>query len=360
LGVKGKSAWLGNGILGLHIGPNPLHANLSLSMEGGGHALVGGYYRMTADGKPSPAPAPYPFETDFRVQGISMAEHPELVTVHEQHLNLSTGELITSMTFASSAPNNTFEVNATVIVFASRSLPTIAAMRVQAQYSPASAVVQLKPALEIPTKVVSADAHKPADQPMPLDPPIVDTTFEQYFKNNTPWPWQKIEALEWMVALRHAGSVEELHPSTLGVSVTVERHNCTTDANTTTCTASTNDVSGREQYGQFTYDTATAMVSSLYDATPTEASMKAALFAIPRRGFNRLRAANQASWASLWRGRVAVEGPNVTAADQLLLDAAFFYLHSAAHSSTKQGIACYGLAQWEPLAGHVFWDMDFW
>ena len=62
-------------------------------------------------------------------------------------------------------------------------------------------------------------------------------------------------------------------------------------------------------------------------------------------GFDELQRRNRAAWSDIWRGRVVFAGTNFTVNDQMMLDAAFFYLHSNVHPNAKSGVPPYGLTQ---------------
>ena len=235
-----------------------------------------------------------------------------------------------------------------MLVFASRSLPTVAALRAEISFAPPSLPLQIGPAL----------AAQPSEDA--FDPVHLDTaSLQDWEKANGPiWPWQQLGSLEGVLGLRHPGRFQGAS-SSLGVAASVSR---TANLSSSPDRGSgSGSGGGGTSAGTMRYEVAVGMVGSSYDPTPTEAAMRAALTAIPRRGFAQLRAENRAAWAELWEGgRVVAAGPNVTDEDQELLDVAFFYLHSGAHIATKDGVACYGLSQWSPLSGHIFWDQDSW
>ena len=62
-------------------------------------------------------------------------------------------------------------------------------------------------------------------------------------------------------------------------------------------------------------------------------------------GFNELQRLNRAAWSEIWRGRIVAAGTDFTPDDQLMLDTAFFYLHSNVHPNAKNGVPPYGLTQ---------------
>ncbi len=107
-------AYLSNGLIGIRPGANPL-----LTAK----TVVSGFVRdFTWEPFESLAPAPYPLQTDIRVGKISMLEHPELVTVNSQTLDMSCGELKTQMVFQ---PNEKTSLKIEVLQFLSRSTPSL-------------------------------------------------------------------------------------------------------------------------------------------------------------------------------------------------------------------------------------------
>jgi hypothetical protein len=325
------SAYLSNGVIGLRVGPNPLLQNSTQGMLAGGNALVGGFNWRTAAGQ-TPAPAVYPLETAVRVDGVSMAAHPELVRVVAQRLDTASGELSTELVFCRPGA---FNASLSVVAFLSRAMPVVVAMEISVTaLSPPHARVEIRPALSEPDLGPSAQQW---------DPPRVLDTIGSWRNRTQPWPWQQgIEGVEALLALEHGGSRPV---SSHAVAVHVSRVNQSDTA----------------AGGQLkVYRVCAGMVSSQYDADPTDSAIRAALAANVRVGFERVRAENAAAWKALWKGRVVISGTGVTAADQRLVDLAYYYLHSSVHSSTRVGSACYTLSQWSPLGGHLFWDMDVW
>ena len=62
-------------------------------------------------------------------------------------------------------------------------------------------------------------------------------------------------------------------------------------------------------------------------------------------GFDELQRRNRVAWSDIWRGRIVIDGLAVAPNDQLMLDTAFFYLHSNTHPNAMSGVPPYGLTQ---------------
>ncbi|TMC30143.1 MAG: glycoside hydrolase family 65 protein, partial [Chloroflexi bacterium] len=78
-----------------------------------------------------------------------------------------------------------------------------------------------------------------------------------------------------------------------------------------------------------------------------------------RRGFQKLRVENRGAWEEIWKGRIKLIGAG--ARWQSLSDAAYYYLHASAHSSSLFSTSMFGLAYWPNYhyyRGHVMWDIE--
>jgi hypothetical protein len=76
-------------------------------------------------------------------------------------------------------------------------------------------------------------------------------------------------------------------------------------------------------------------------------------------GFDELRRANRAAWAETWKGRPVLAGADRRW--QAMTDAAFYYLHASAHSSSLFSTSMFGLAYWPNYhyyRGQVMWDIE--
>jgi protein-glucosylgalactosylhydroxylysine glucosidase len=110
------SAYLGNGFIGVRPGPNPL-----LNAK----TVVGGFVAAYHDGSmpfECYALAPYPLETDILASGMSMLANPQRVTVDSQTIDMSTGELLTTMVYR---PTHGVDIHVEVMQFASRTTPSL-------------------------------------------------------------------------------------------------------------------------------------------------------------------------------------------------------------------------------------------
>ena len=76
-------------------------------------------------------------------------------------------------------------------------------------------------------------------------------------------------------------------------------------------------------------------------------------------GFDAIRKNNRACWTELWKSRIRLVGAEKRW--QAMVDAAFFYLMSSAHSSSPASTSMFGLATWHDYHyyfGHVMWDIE--
>ena len=78
-----------------------------------------------------------------------------------------------------------------------------------------------------------------------------------------------------------------------------------------------------------------------------------------QRGFRRLRDENRGAWEEIWKGRITIAGAGERW--QAMADAAYYYLHASAHSSSLFSTSMFGLAYWPNYhyyKGHVMWDIE--
>ena len=134
-GAFAAPAFLTNGLLGLRPGPVPLLAGpFAGAPPPSGFdptvpAVVAGFMYRDVSLNEVVAPAPYPFATAVLVDGRDVLRATDTRAVPlSQTLDMGTGELFSQ--FEISSRNVTVALNATM--FVSRSMPTLAAMRVTA------------------------------------------------------------------------------------------------------------------------------------------------------------------------------------------------------------------------------------
>ena len=102
----------------------------------------------------------------------------------------------------------------------------------------------------------------------------------------------------------------------------------------------------------------TSLVASQMHHEPHRQAARLAGMAV-RRGFDQLRAENRGAWEEIWKGRVKLIGAETRW--QQLADAAYYYLHASAHSSSIFSTSMFGLAYWPNYhyyKGHVMWDIE--
>jgi trehalose/maltose hydrolase-like predicted phosphorylase len=106
----------------------------------------------------------------------------------------------------------------------------------------------------------------------------------------------------------------------------------------------------------YRFPTIAAMVSDFYQPAPEQEAVRQAKWGALL-GIDQLRSQNRDLWSELWKSRVKVYGDSDS---QRVLDSAFFYLHSSLHPSNKNGMAPFGLSQFDYYYGHSFWDTESW
>jgi trehalose/maltose hydrolase-like predicted phosphorylase len=307
-------AYLSNGLIGIRPGPNPLAR---------AQTCVSGFvFSHSAHKVESLSPAPFPLETDIRVKEISLLKHPDLLKVQRQTLDMSCGELTTELVFA---PGNGARLDIEVLQFASRSVPSLLCQEIRLTCS-VDAEIELVAAIDSST--------------------VPARTYETYPPERT-----RIDLM--------SGFESEGNLCKLGVALWVLTPDTTVQKQepSLAVTGSTRTYTLKAKRGQpVRFQTIAAMVSELYHPEPPLEAIRLASWG-SLLGFERLRSDNRAVWADLWKSRVKVIGD---ADAQRVLDAAFFYLHSSIHTSTRTGMPPFGLSQFAYYYGHSFWDTETW
>ncbi len=97
-------------------------------------------------------------------------------------------------------------------------------------------------------------------------------------------------------------------------------------------------------------------VDDSQDTSDTSVSAQREAQSAAEAGFGPLRAANNAAWAGLWRGRIDVLGNPTIATD---VNASEFYLWSSTRANQDWSVSPAGLSS-NGYDGHIFWDAETW
>jgi len=307
-------AYLSNGLIGIRPGPNPLAA---------AQTCVSGFvFAHTGHRVESLSPAPYPLETDMRVKGISLLKHPDLLKIKRQTLDMSCGELFTELAFI---PGNGVRLDIEVLQFASRSVPSLLCQE-----------IRITPSADTEVELVATIGRGATGGRAYLTEPPERTQIDLVNGFESEGNLSKLGVALWILTPDGASQKQEPHLTEAG----------------TTRTYGLKLQSGRPVH----FQTIAAMVSELYHPEPPLEAIRLASWG-NQLGFDTLRGDNRAAWADLWKSRIKVIGD---ADAQRALDAAFFYLHSSLHVSTRTGMPPFGLSQFAYYYGHSFWDTETW
>lgn len=307
-------AYLSNGLIGIRPGPNPLV---------GAQTCVSGYvFADTHHEVEAISPAPYPFETDIRVKGIGLLKHADLLKIQRQKLDMANGELTTEMTFA---PGTSENLKIQVLQFASRSIPSLICQEIQVVAS-SETEIEFVPQLRsegVPGHIYMKQSPERTQ---------IDLVGGYQSEGN----------------LSKLGIALSVHAP----DVSVQKQNMLLNE-----TGVSRSYSVRVAPGQpVRFHTIAAMVSDLYHPEPALEAIRISSWGSTF-GFDELQRNNRQAWSDLWQSRVRVSGDTDA---QRVLDAAFFYLHSSLHASTRTGMPPFGLSQFAYYYGHSFWDTESW
>jgi trehalose/maltose hydrolase-like predicted phosphorylase len=307
-------AYLSNGLIGVRPGPNPLAP---------AKAMVNGFVYSDIPYKVvSLSPAPYPLVTDFRVNNVTLLKHPELVRVERQTLDMTNGELFTEMVFT---PSSGSALRLKVLQFACRAVPSLVCQEITFSLSSDGRV-------EVFAGIDAADFSGSVYSTRPPERTEVDLA---------------------------VGYLSQGGFSKLGVAVAVpvaddfKRLGERVTGRASFAAGSSLDAKGGQTYR---FPTIAAMVSDFYQPAPEQEAIRQAKWGAML-GIDLIRSQNRDLWSNLWKSRVKVYGD---ADSQRVLDCAFFYLHSSLNASNKNGMAPFGLSQFDYYYGHSFWDTESW
>ena len=314
-------AYLSNGLIGLRAGPIPLIEGL---------CIVNGLASIDPVEKGEGfARGLYPIGGDIEVDGRKLSRVPGESRIMEQRYDFSSGEL--SSRFSFSGPQS--RVTVEVLSFCSRSLPSVVLQELRATVDhPCRLTIKAK----VDPSGIEGNWRSRETATPGSDKPVVDGSML----------WESHGGLSTC----GAAYVTEFDGGE-GVDRQVEKQ----DELAPLATWYSVDARPGQQYvlRQFT-----SLVPSQTHHEPHRQAARMAAMAV-RRGFKTLRKENRGAWQEIWKGRIKLVGAGERW--QALADAAYYYLHSSAHSSSLFSTSMFGLAYWPNYHyyhGHVMWDIE--
>lgn len=313
-------AYLSNGVIGLRVREIPLHS---------GVAIVNGLAGVDPVARIECTPyAPYPLGGDLRLGRVRLSDVPQCARFIQQRYDFSCGELHSHFTFAIAG----LEARVDVLTFCSRSEPCLALQEVRVAVNQACDV-----ALEArvnPGDITGRWLNRTTETPG-TDKPAVDGALL----------WEPLGGIS-TCGISYVTTFEEDTATERSVELGEQRPLATRYA-------------FRAEPGRsYRLRQIAAMVPSQIHHQPELEAIRLAAYG-HHLGFDTLRRENHAEWADLWKGRVHLLGADRRW--QGLADAAFYYLQSSAHPSSRSSTAIFGLARWPNYHyyyGHVMWDIE--
>lgn len=303
--------YLGNGLLGYRIKPNPFTTI---------DALASGYTRLDERGHfETWADAPYPLAMDFRLNdSASMMENSDSVRVKSQSLDMSCGELTTEMEF----PMGGGTASCTVIQFISRTCPTLVCQEVRIRVPEDGNLTAISSITNTPDSTPTRDMI-PAFHERNTDISCgytADGTSRCGVSVRITFNVDDVIRGPWNQEMPHPGRTFNLQVSE-GQEVIIR--------------------------------TLASTISTEYHHQPELESCRLVNMGATI-GFDKLREANRQAWSELWKSRVKVTGDERA---QEYLDCSLFYLYSHAHPSLRTSIPSFGPSH-KAYHGHIFWDTE--
>ena len=314
-------AYLSSGLIGLRAGPIPLTEGL---------AIVNGLAAIDpVEQGEGFARGPYPIGGDIELDGQQLSRLPRQSQFVEQRHDFSCGELSSRFRFRSGATTATVDV----LTLCSRSLPTVVLQEVRVRVDqPCRLVVTAK--LD-PTGITGRWRSRETSTPGAAEP-VVDGS------------------MLWEVngALSTCGAA---YITRFDGGEGVERRREEHDQLAPLSTSYSVDARPERSY---VLQQLTSLVPSQSHHEPDRQAARLVGMAA-RRGFQKLRVENRGAGEEIWKGRIKLIGAG--ARWQSLSDAAYYYLHASAHSSSLFSTSMFGLAYWPNYhyyRGHVMWDIE--
>ncbi|HUJ35466.1 MAG TPA: hypothetical protein VLW51_09670, partial [Solirubrobacteraceae bacterium] len=181
-----------------------------------------------------------------------------------------------------------------------------------------------------------------------------DTTATPELTTQVTKGWNIATRQDWVTLATEGTGIQATLASQLQVSPNVLA--------TTTQTDQTTDQSVGQQLGfpvqsgQTYTVTKYVGIESSQDAADTTTAAQGQAASSAATGWDSLLAANQAAWASLWRGWIEVRGNRTLATD---VNASQFYLWSSTRAGVDWSVSPAGLSS-NGYDGHIFWDAETW
>ena len=312
-------AYVANGVMGLRVREMPLAAGLTLlSGYSGEHPQR----RIEAI-----AVAPYPVAGDIQLEGVWLSDATHAVTVVDQAYDFETGELTSRFEFDVAGRKARVEV----LVFCSRDEPSLVCQEI---------TIELDKDSDLALKSV-------------LDARHVDGRALRHLRDT---PGEDKPCCDGAALWESAGAL-----STCGMAYVTELVGAEAKPerppleNRTLTTAYAFKAKAGEVYR---LRQIASLIPKVTHLQPDFQAVRQVALA-RKRGFENIRAANQAIWSDLWKGRITLVGAEPRW--QALADAALFYLLSSTHVASPASTSIFGLATWHDYHyyyGHVMWDIE--
>jgi trehalose/maltose hydrolase-like predicted phosphorylase len=314
-------AYVSNGLIGLRVGKIP-------QLEG--LAIVGGLAAVhPVDKVEGFARAPYPAAGDVAVNGNKMSDQPDRVRFISQELDFSCGELRTRLDFVT--PDATASIE--VVTFCSRTLPNVVVQETRVSVDRACdlALTAKMDHTGIDGRLAKREVHAPGTEKVVIDGTLLWETHGGLSQCGVAYVTDLVTTADVDVS-RNEGSETAPLSTTYRLRARAGR-----------------------PYALHVY---AGLVPSDFHSEPhLQAGRMASMAA--QTGFARTRKENRGVWAELWKGRVVLAGAGRRW--QELADAAFYYLHCSAHSSSLFSTSMFGLGFWPNYhyyRGQVMWDIE--
>ena len=181
-----------------------------------------------------------------------------------------------------------------------------------------------------------------------------DTTATPELTTQVAKGWNVAARQDWVTIATQGTGIQATLASQLQVSPNVLP--TTTETDQTTDQSVGQELGFPVQSGQAYTITKYVGVESSQNNANSLTAAQAQAAAAAATGWDSLLGANQASWASLWRGWIEVRGNRTLATD---VNASEFYLWSSTRDGVDWSVSPAGLSS-NGYDGHIFWDAETW